>query len=202
MRPVKSAAVACAAFAVLVGCSSGEKGNPTPDPSAVGASESGATETAAPSPQRPKEIKLEGVDPCSLVSKEQREQWGAPRVENRPTEVVKGAGASPSCSFVTGAGVQPSFSYNLSLITGKGVEYWTSTGNLDVAEKEVGGYPAKQVNFKGTSKTDCFVAVDVADGQQLYVQFLPISRIFSQDQMCQNAAKGAETALATLQTLK
>jgi hypothetical protein len=46
------------------------------------------------------------------------------------------------------------------------------------------------------------VAIDVAQGQQLYMQFLPISRVYSQEQMCENAKTGAELALATVQTLR
>jgi hypothetical protein len=67
---------------------------------------------------------------------------------------------------------------------------------------KVGEFPAVQLKLKGTSQGDCVVAIDVAQGQQLYMQFLPISRVYSQEQMCENAKAGAELALATVQTLR
>ncbi|MEU4806759.1 DUF3558 domain-containing protein [Actinosynnema sp. NPDC023587] len=203
MRLVKFAVVAGAATALVVGCTTaGEKGNPTtaaPTTPTAGSSSAGTTTT--PASDRPEALTLDGVDPCALIPADKQKQLGTEKTDNRPSEVIKGT-KSPACSQRTGPGVLPAFSYNIALVTNEGVGYWTDSGNLDTSPKKVGDYPAVQVTFSGTSSVECTVAVDVADGQQLVAQFLPTSRDFTQDQMCQNAAKGAEVALTTLQTLK
>ncbi|RKT51608.1 DUF3558 domain-containing protein [Saccharothrix australiensis] len=198
MRLAKPAALAVLAAVLLAGCGN-EPGTPTPEPP-TGTTGTTTTKSSAPREARPKELKLSGVDPCALLPEAKRKEWGTSRTDNRPTEVVKGKPA-PSCSFRTGPGVLPSFEYNVSLVP-EGYGYWDESGNLDVNPAKVSGFPAVQVNFAGTTRTDCFYAVDVADGEQLYVQFLPNNRDFDQAQMCQKAEQATEVALATLQTLK
>jgi hypothetical protein len=182
----------------LAGCvSPGEGGNPSPEST----TSTSKTSTSPTSSDRPKNIKLDSIDPCKVLSANDQKQLGTAVTEADQSDVVEGA-KTPACDYVTGPGVSPIFSYSVSLVTAEGIDYWSASGNLDIAEKKVSGFPAKQVTFKGTSSVDCSVAVDVADGQHLFVQFLPIGRDTTQDKMCQNAAKGAELALATLQTLK
>ncbi len=183
----------------LAGCTSGTGGNPTPA-TTTAASKTSTSATSAPS-ERPKNIKVDGLDPCKALTANDQKQLGTVVTQAEQSDVVEGA-KTPACTFLTGPGASKVYSYAVHLVTSKGIDYWNSSGNLDIAEKKVSGFPAKQVTFKGTSSVDCSVAVDVADGQQLFVQFLPIGRDTTQDTMCQNAAKGAELALATLQTLK
>ncbi|MBB4969503.1 DUF3558 domain-containing protein [Saccharothrix violaceirubra] len=146
---------------------------------------------------RPTTVKVDGVDPCRLLTPGQMKQLKVVENERNDSDVV-GAGNVPTCEF-TG---DLQTNYGVSVITGTGVEYWTGKGNTDVGEVVVGGFPARTISLSGTA-ADCAVAVDVADKQQLYVDFIPIgSGKPTKDVMCQNAAKGAELALATLQTLK
>uniref|UniRef100_UPI0031DC7C47 DUF3558 domain-containing protein n=1 Tax=Saccharothrix mutabilis TaxID=33921 RepID=UPI0031DC7C47 len=198
MRLVKWSAVVALSALTLAGCvSTGQVGTPTPATTTAGSKTSA---TPAPS-ERPKDIKLDGLDPCKALSANDQKQLGTVVTQPDQSDVVEGV-KSPACTFLTGPGASKVYSYAVHLVTGKGIDYWNSSGNLDIAEKKVAGFPAKQVTFKGTSSVDCSVAVDVADGQHVFVQFLPIGRDTTQDVMCQNAAKGAELALATLQTLK
>lgn len=188
----------------LTGCSGDENGQPKPEPATSASSGTQAPSTTsskfnAPPPVRPAVIKLDGVDPCATFTAEQRKQLKVARSESSPLDVGKTGNPAPTCrNRATGESI---FSYNVSLVADRGVDYWQGGGNLDVDQTEVSGFAAYQLKLSGTSKGDCVVTVDVADGQQLFVQFLPITD-FTQDQMCQNAKQGAEMALATLQTLK
>ncbi|MBB5954525.1 hypothetical protein FHS29_001095 [Saccharothrix tamanrassetensis] len=164
----------------------------------TGSSDTPSTSTKAPA-ARPKEIKLDGIDPCKALTAAQQTELKIDESESDPSEVVKGT-TSPSCAYTSNA--EKSYVYRVTLISNEGIDHWDGPSNLDVAPKQVSGYAAAQVMLKGTSTLECSVAVDVADEQQLFVQFLPYSRVFTQDEMCQNAAKGAESALKTLQTLK
>jgi hypothetical protein len=151
-------------------------------------------------PPRPKEIKLDGIDPCSTFTTAQRSELKIDESQDKALDVLNNEQPAPTCRYH--ANGRTIFSYNVSLVSGEGIEYWEAGSNLDVDAKTVAGFAAYQYKLSGTSEGYCSYAVDVADKQQLIVQFFPIGDGFTQDQMCQNAAKGAELALATLQTLK
>lgn len=191
-----------AAVTVLAGCTAtNTAGDPRPQPTTTAdAPTSGSSEPTVDLPPRPKEIELGGIsDACTSLTKDQQRQLKIDEAISEPQDVIKGKD-SPGCSFQ--ANSRPLFSYEVALIADEGVGYWKDGGNLDVTRKSVAGFGAYQVTLTGTTKGDCALAVDVADGQQLFVSFLPIGDGFTQDQMCQNAAKGAEMALTTLQALK
>jgi hypothetical protein len=191
---------ASAAVVVLAGCTADTTGDPSPQPTTGASATSGSSAPTVEFPPRPAEIKLDGVsDACASLTKDQQRQLKIDEAISEPQDVINGED-SPGCSFQ--ANSRPLFSYEVALITRHGVGYWEGGGNLDVAQKTVAGFGAYQITLAGTTKNDCALAVDVADGQQLFVSFLPIGDGFTQDDMCQNAAKGAEMALTTLQTLK
>jgi hypothetical protein len=112
---------------------------------------------------------------------------------------LSGVGSFPLCDYSTRGA--PRFGYGVGLVTSKGIEHWQGNGNVDVTRIEVSGYQAAQLVLTGTDDVMCSVAVDVAEGQQLLVDFNPTGGDYSQDQMCQNAQKAAELALTTLPTL-
>ena len=192
------------AVLALAGCSTpDEVGQPRADTSSDATAPAPSSTTSKfkpPPPVRPKVIKLDGVDPCATFTDAQRKQLKVSTFTNNPLDVAKTGNPAPTCrNNATGKQL---FGYLVSLVADRGVEYWQGGGNLDVAQEEVSGFSAFRIKLTGTSSGDCVVTVDVADGQQLFVQFLPIGEGFTQDQMCQNAKQGAEMALATLQTLK
>ena len=188
-----------AAGAVLAGCTQKEPGSGSSQTTATGST---ATSEASDSsfPPRSKNVKVDGIaDACTTLTKDQQRQLGIDEAHSEQMDVIENR-EMPGCSFR--ANSRPLFSYEVTLISDEGAGYWKNGGNLDVVPKTVAGYGALQVTLAGTTKGDCALAIDVADGQQLFVSFLPIGDGFTQDQMCQNAAKGAEMALTTLQTLK
>lgn len=201
MRLAKWSVVTVLAAVVLTSCTSnGQTGTATPESGSSGAPKTSAT-TSSASSDRPKEIKLDGLDPCKALTAENQAELGTAQVKTESAELIPGV-ASKACSYVTAAGKSPRFTYTVDLVTGKGYDYWTGSGNQDVSSVKVAGFAARQVTFKGTTNFECSVAVDVADGQHLFVQFRPLGRDTPQEQLCQNANKGAQLALATLQTLK
>ncbi len=198
MRLAKGIVAALFVAVAVAGCTTGgTTGTPTPATKDVGSVDPTTSKATSP---RPKELKLDGVDPCKLFTTAQRGELKIDESESEQAEVVKGT-KSPSCAYTSNG--TKSYSYSVTLIVHEGIDYWDGPGNLDVVATKVSGFAASQVFLKGTSTFDCSVTVDVADKQQLFVQFLPYTNgSFTKDEMCQNAAKGAESALATLQTLK
>lgn len=183
------------AGAVLASCTGKEDGR-----AGAATTTTAATTTAAdPSTeaQRPRELKVDGVDPCKLLTAEQMVQLKVTRSSRNDSDIVK-TGDVPTCEFRGDL----STNYGVAVIAGKGVDYWTGKGNTDVSEVRVAGFAAKQISLSGV-EADCAIAVDVADGQQLYVDYIPVgSKGPAKDEMCRNVALGAELALTTLQSLK
>ncbi|GGP80613.1 DUF3558 domain-containing protein [Saccharothrix coeruleofusca] len=182
---------------VLGSCAIGEDG--TPRPVTSNASTSGSTGSATRAP-RPEELKVDGVDPCATLTSAQQFELKIDEALNQPLDVLNNDKPAPTCRYRSNG--KTLFNYNLSLVSGEGVDYWEGSSNLEVKSESVSGFSAYRYKLSGTFQAYCSYAVDVADDQQLVVQFLPIGEGFSQDQMCQNSARGAELALATLQTLK
>lgn len=186
-------------IAVLAGCSTGEPGEAQPAPS-TGSTTSESVKPTTSKPARPKELKIDGIDPCATFTAAQRSELKINETSTKPLDVLTNDKPVPTCR--NRADGDTTSSYNVSLISGVGIDHWEGGSNLDVVAKTVAGFAAYQFKLAGTTEGYCTYAVDVAEKQQLVVQFFPIGDGFTQDQMCQNAAKGAELALATLQTLK
>lgn len=188
---------ALVAGSVLVSCTSTQEGSPEPENTSAGSTESPGTTKSSAAP-RPREIRVDGVDPCKLLTAEQMAQLGVNAGERNDSDIVK-TGNAPTCEF---SGDDLGTNYGVALVADRGIDYWTGAGNTDVSAIKVSGFEAKRISLSGV-EANCAVAVDVADGQQLYVDFIPIgSDKPSKDEMCQNVEKGAGFALATLQTLK
>lgn len=168
----------------------------------------GAGSAASPSgivlPPRPREIPLDGVDPCSLLTEQQRGELGLdgkPLFDSAPSVLYSGAEV-PACAV---RGFKPrAVSVGLSLVASAGIELYTS-GELraDVRARPVAGFPAVVAVPTGFSDF-CSVIIDVAPRQLLDVQFAdggdepPIP----QDQLCRDAEAVAEAAVSTLLSLR
>ncbi len=188
---------ALAAGLFLTGCTTESPGDPQPDSSADKTSGTSASPTTTGS-SRPKEIKLDGLDPCKALTVEQMKQLSVSKPEVQENN-LSGIGKFSLCDYASDTSAR--FGYGVGLVTSKGIEHWQGNGNVDVERTEVSGYPAAQVVLSGTGTVMCTIAVDVADGQQLLVDFNPVGDDYSQEKMCQNAKKAAELALVTLPTL-
>ncbi|WP_345609768.1 DUF3558 domain-containing protein [Pseudonocardia adelaidensis] len=158
------------------------------------------TPPAVELPPRPREVRLDGVDPCSLLTDEQREKLGLdgrPVFSQAPVGLYRGAEV-PSC---TTGGFEPrAVTVGVSLVTSVGIERFTS-GELaaELRPIEVRGFPA--LVAVPTRFTDyCTVVVDVAAGQLLDVQFATGGRQppIPQPQLCRDAETVAGEVMATL----
>jgi hypothetical protein len=151
-------------------------------------------------PPRPRDVRIDGVDPCSLLTEAQRAELGLdarPRLDVGPLPPYPGRGI-PLCLF--GGFTPRAVSVAVSVVTTAGVEIFTS-GEL-VAELQtvrVAGFPAAVA--RPTRNGDfCTVIVDVAPGQTLDVNFRSSDPqpAASQQQLCAAAGRAAEAAMSTL----
>jgi hypothetical protein len=186
--------VLAALLCVLVAaCTVGGVGEPAPS---VRPEPSGVIEL----PPRPREARLDGVDPCSLLTEEQRAELGLdarPVSSEAPIGLYPGSDV-PACDI---RGFEPrAVATGISLVTTVGIERFTS-GELDAELRpiEVQGFPA--VVAVPTRFTDyCTVIVDVAPGQLLDVQFRSAGRQppIPQPQLCRDAETVADAAMTNL----
>lgn len=198
MRFSKLAAVLICAAAVS-GCTiGGEKGSPTTAPATTGSSGSDSTGGL---PARPSSLKVDSVDACKLLTADHMSQIGVSAATPRQMDLVEGQ-KSPGCRYSGNGG----FGYTVGAVTHKGVSYWIEgSGNTDGKVIKIADFGAVEITLKGGTGFDCSVAIDVADGQQLMVSYIPTTTTESnkdQSVLCGNAEKAAGFALATLKTLK
>jgi hypothetical protein len=163
-----------------------------------------AAPTGIALPPRPRDVRVDGVDPCSLLTPAQRKELG---LDGRPvsgadkSELYNGA-VVPLCSIV---GNEPrAIIIGVSVVTSAGMDLWTS-GKLSatVRSMQVEGFPA--VEAVPTRFSDfCSVIVDVAPGELLDVQAGDGGRkpALPQDELCTAAQQAAGVAMGTLLTLR
>ena len=199
MSKIRVGLAVLASGLALAGCTNqvgGSAGSDTATPTApdVTTTSPGSSTKVAP-PVRPSVIKVDALDPCKALTADQMKELGASRTARQDADLVK-KGKAPGCLF-SNTGY---FTYNVVLIPNEGIGYWRQgSGNVDRNETQVSGFDAIQTNLIGQHDS-CSYWVDVADGQIVYVNYLPIDDM-PLDQVCGKAKKGTELALATLKTL-
>lgn len=153
-------------------------------------------------PPRPKEIKVDGLDPCKVLTKAQLDQIKVDRQRNLTWSKGQLTGV-PYCGM-DGGEDKVFWSYELTLVTNQGIAPWfDGTRPVDAKLVNVGGFGAASYKGTGTTTVDCSTAVDVANGQQMIVTFTPTTRgKFTQEQMCQKSQQAAGLALQAVQTPK
>lgn len=171
--------------ALAGGCTSVSSGDPRPAGSATGASED--TTTSAPQ-TRPREIQLDGIDPCTLLPQADYADF---ELDAKPGEPKKDDQGAAKCLWQGDLGYMSAL-----LITYEGIESREGKyGQIEPADP-IDDFPA----YYGTLPNDdnsCFVFVDVADGQHLDIQvgldFAPTDR-----PTCEYAHDFAASIMSTL----
>jgi hypothetical protein len=168
----------------------------------------GQPQPAAPStsalPARPRDVRIDGVDPCSLLTEEQREELGLdgrPVFDNSPTNLYPG-GDVPACTV---RGFEPRAVWvGVNLVATTGIERYTAGELLvDIRPAEVQGFPALTAVPRDFTEW-CSVIVDIAPGQLIDVHFAdgggepPVP----QERLCDDAAVVADRALDTLLAIR
>jgi hypothetical protein len=197
---------AVSALTLVAGCTSREAGTATADPTGASSPKStGETSgSAAPTveiPPPPKELRLDGIDPCTLFTPAQRAELKADHVRTRYAEGSETYKDMQECVLdVTTQ--EPFVTYSALAVTDEDMSVWlTGKRNVDAKLISVGGYPAAQFQLRGTD-TECVIAIGVAKGQNISAQMDPISEDPTYGELCQAGKTLAEMALQTLQTLK
>jgi hypothetical protein len=154
------------------------------------------TTSARPTlPPRPDEVLLDAVDPCKILSEEQRTRLG---LDNPPSAYVESSfGNARACTI---RGNRSGNVARLALVTASGVDVWLGdNAQVDAKVGAIKGFAAVTVRTPGLDDL-CNVEVDVAEGQFLDVMFRDggNSPPTQQDHLCLGAMRVAEEALAGL----
>lgn len=178
------------AVAALASCTDQSAGSPMPEDNATSAESN--TTTAPPSTEttseRPREIALDGKDPCALIP---QTDW--------PQFEIKGPGnpsedptfKSPQCHF-SGVG-------QVTVVVTEGVEAWDDrTQSVEINEADpIEGYPTITM-WNKLDERSCYAAVDVADGQNLLTTAAPNPQDPEEPEACDLAYRMAVSAMSTL----
>jgi hypothetical protein len=166
-----------------------DHGSSTPSPEVT------TTTTTVSQLPRPREVRLDGLDPCKVLDEEQR---AALSLDHAPNAYVDNAfGESKVCSFRSGISGNV---MRLALVTVEGVGVWLSeNAQVEPQFTTIGGFPAMVIRTPGLDDV-CNVEVDVAEGQFLDVMFRDggNEKKATQDTLCAGAERAAEAALSGL----
>ncbi|WP_307795892.1 DUF3558 domain-containing protein [Amycolatopsis sp. 195334CR] len=181
--------VCLAAGLATVACGSEQAPAPAP-----------TTEAAPALVARPAELRLDGVDPCTLFTEPQLDEL---KITEQPEPLpVDNQREGPTCSLPVAKG-EPHYTYYVEAITGADLAAWL-TGDRHKSSKntepgQVERFPALTHYGRGGAPSDCETLVGVAEGQTLRVQLYPVTRgAFDQRQLCELSAGAAALAVRTL----
>ncbi len=158
-----------------------------------------AESTALSLPTRPRDLPLDGVEPCSLLTEQQRLELGLdgrPASSTKPSALFRGdeticlySGSFPRAVFV-----------GVGMVTTMGIESIVDH-DLDAALTglDIHGFPAARAVPKRFTKF-CSVFIGVAPGQLVDVQFSDGGREppIPQGSLCSDAEQVAKASMLTL----
>ncbi|GAA3434423.1 DUF3558 domain-containing protein [Kutzneria kofuensis] len=182
--------------AALAGCSAYPltETSQTHDNSSSAAAPTTTTTTSLTLPPRPREIPLDKVNPCAILTKDQRAQLS---LDTPPSPYTDTDLKARACTI---RGTYSGQVARLALVTNEGADLWISDEAQNTAKViAIVGFPALEVRTPGLD-TLCNVEVDVAKGEFLDVLFrdgggaAPIP----QDDLCLGAQRVAEAAMTSL----
>lgn len=183
--------------ALLLGCATLAACTPAPPkPTAPNPPPVAVTTPSISLPPRPREIKLDRVDPCALLTPRQRKALGMDRPP-QPTRYPT-MGNAKVCDFRDST---RALTVRIGLVLVQGVGVWLEeTAQADARPATVADFPAVVVRTAEQTKF-CNVEVDVAQGQFLDIQFGDAGNPQppSLDSLCASAQEVASAAMATLQ---
>ena len=177
----------------LAGCTAG------PAPSALDSAPPSSPPTTSSTlmdfPQRPRAVPLDGLDPCAVLTPDQRTSLS---LDNPPSAYVETSfGGAKACTIrsTTSGNVA-----RLALVLASGADVWLSeNAQVEYAVSSIEGFAAITVRTPGIDDV-CNVEIDVAEGQFLDVMFRDggNSTAVQQDHLCLGAQRVAEAAMASL----
>jgi hypothetical protein len=154
------------------------------------------TTTSLTLPPRPRELPLDKVNPCTILTKQQRTQLS---LDTTPAPYTDTELKARACTI---RGTYSGQVARLALVTNEGAELWISDEAQNTAKViSVIGFPALEVRTPNLD-TLCNVEVDVARGEFLDVLFRDggSATPIPQDDLCLGAQRVAEAAMNSLST--
>ncbi|MDX8032557.1 DUF3558 domain-containing protein [Lentzea sp. BCCO 10_0856] len=146
-------------------------------------------------PQRPRDVPLDAVDPCAVLSPDQLTSLS---LDNPPSAYVEPSfGGAKACTIrsTTSGNVA-----RLALVLVSGADVWLSeNAQVEYSVSSIEGFAAITVRTPDVHDI-CNVEIDVAEGQFLDVMFRDggNSTAVQQDHLCLGAQRVAEAAMASL----
>ncbi|MFS8096550.1 DUF3558 domain-containing protein [Lentzea alba] len=177
----------------LAGCTPAK-----PEQNAAGTTPPPSTTTSSAQmdfPQRPRDVPLDAVDPCAVLTSEQRTSLS---LDNPPSPYVETSfGGAKACTIrsTTSGNVA-----RIALVLVSGADVWLSeNAQVDYTVGSIEGFAAITVRTPDIDDV-CNVEIDIADGQFLDVMFRDggNSTAVQQDHLCLGAQRVAEAAMASL----
>ncbi|MFB9906073.1 DUF3558 domain-containing protein [Allokutzneria oryzae] len=162
-----------------------------------------STLPSAPLPaQRPRDLPLDKVAPCQLLTPEQQRDFAinAPgRPETSPT-----FDNGPVCNYsseVQSTGV------SFTLVKNKGIDFFTKNNvNAELRDLDIRGFRAREMFTPLAPElwAFCTVVVDTAKDQVLHAMFSERGNTprLTREQVCAKAKQGAEAAVTTLMAMR
>ncbi|NUT96778.1 MAG: DUF3558 domain-containing protein [Saccharothrix sp.] len=183
--------VAVVALLAVGGCSA-EPGTPTRSSSTTPTTSTSSPDNTRPASSRPRELKLDGREPCGLLTADQLTRLDIDR-PGEPMEVA--ALRSTGCNWTT-----TRTSTTLVPVTAEGIEAWTDGKRLGRPEdiEPISGFRAITVTVASDAER-CDVMVDTGVGQYLAAAFSVTAPDPSKvPEPCDGARRLAEAAMQNL----
>jgi hypothetical protein len=174
-------------FCALAGCTTLSAGEPSPEGDAGSPSVQPSTPSSAP-PKRPREIRLDNLDPCTLLP----EADYADYYLDKPGKPDTDDHGAANCVWFGDVGYM-----GLTLVTHEGVQ--AQEGRLGQIEptNPIDDFPAYTVTLPNDDNR-CFIAVDVAEGQYLDIQIALESFPAEVTSVCDYAHQFATSIMSTV----
>lgn len=190
MRRIVALSVASAATLGLISACAGQPGSNTQTPTSQPATGQSAASSKAPV-DRPRQIKLDGIAPCSLLTASQQQQINARSSKQVYDDGLK----AQSCHYYLTPGA-----YSLAIVTDGSASSWTDGSRPGQAQTlpPISGFPAVS-HTVAENPNACDVIVDTADNEYLVatLQIFPGAESRFPEK-CAAAEKVAEAGMTTL----
>jgi hypothetical protein len=170
---------------MLVACTACSTATPTPAPASAQRTPDAGT--------RPRDIDLHGLDACALLTPEQRAGLGLDHPPHGSTSQSAVYGGQVSRCSVVGTTPTGTVATSTTLVTTAGVDRFDTSGRIRIVPTRATGFPAL-VMYPNGSTDYCGIAIDVASGQLIEIQFSDVGSTppIDQDDLCQNGLRVAE----------
>lgn len=193
MKPTSGVLTALGTVAVLVGCGAPAR----PPDTTTGPS---PTSSAPSLPARPAQLRLNGVDPCALLTAAERAMLGVGAGHASRTDTADSTVQGASCLWLS-LTQHPAEGYTATAVLNQGAEVALSAEPL----RSVDGFAATTTTSVGSDPNHfCGLLVDLAPGQSLSATYSDITEEqtgLTREAACDKAQRLAEAMVTTLRTL-